>query len=252
METNKKEKWLSSSALKKGDYVFRYYKDHAEAKYFYDLFKDFPHHVNPTKLKENYFVYKFVKGKSLKELLENKNAKKKLFWRLGNFLAKVHFSSTPIKIDNYQKVCALRNNYPNKQVFKNKCYSFFSKIHGDLTSKHIIITPKGSFYLIERLRDRDDILFDFPIVLSLLSYYKITKDNYYLENVRNFLNAYSKDAPNDKLFWRAFSYHLINYGYFAFNFKHKFSEWIAAREVADDLVKIKNIWKYLEIIKKYN
>lgn len=241
-----KKIWLSSFSCKNGDELIKYCNSDKHAKKLSKLYKEFPNHVYSLKVNGNRIFYEFVYGNTLNDIIKEKKLKPKFYYDLGKFLSKIHFSNKPIKIENYEEVCKRRNLHPNKnKIFTKKAYSFISKIHGDLTTKHIIIKNKN-FYFIERFRNREDIFFDFPIFLSLLCFYKITNSKYFLKCAKSFLEGYRSNSPNDKEFWRGFFYNLLNYCYFTSGYTHKFGEWSYSIELAKDLEKHKDIWEYLE------
>lgn len=251
--SNRNWKLISPRVYKVNNEVYKRYKDNNEAKKHYLLYNGFPYHVHPSRVKGSYLIYKYVKGDLLNNHFNKKTRNTKLLLsRLGRVLAKIHFSNKAKKLVNYHKICARRNIYPKKEVFHNqKSTSYYSKIHGDAHARNLIVKKNNSLVFIDRMRGQGDVLFDFPVLLSLLCSSVLKKDPFYLDLSKNFLDGYYSIAPNNKLFHKGFILNMINFSYLSPKFSKKIPEWRIGKRIANQLANHEDIFEFISHLRKY-
>ena len=169
--------------------VAKKYKSIIEVLRFFFLYNTFRYHVKAIPVFTT-LIYKYKKGPTLWELINqgvDYHELRLIMIDLARKLSKNHENYKILEC-NYSDVCGERNiNHDSK--FVSESY-FFSKIHGDLNTRNIIIGSDNRVFFIDRLSHNGDMLFDFTFILSILCVYYKSGDSKYLFAVKDFFDIY--------------------------------------------------------------
>lgn len=205
-----------------------------DANALHRQFCSFPRHVR-SQLQGNTLRYPFVAGETLESCLLAKEAHaSSLMVQLADVLAQVHWNAV-ITIEHYEAICTARRQTPPGK--RNEAtYGYFTRIHGDLHLRNLLVTPEHELVFIDRMRYCGDMLYDFPFMLSLLCFECRYRDGYFHHLAVTFFRHYERYIDEPHNFYRAFLVNFINYAHIAYEtHRHAtppFHEWKHAGTLA--------------------
>ncbi len=237
---------------KKGKTAIKTFSSVEEALYFQKLYNSFEQHVKVEQT-GNTVQYPFVQGITLEKYLQTNSSVETIYNALGAILQKAHAPAFST-IENYDKVCMSRELFTPISAFE-KCTGYKGNIHGDLTTKNILIKEDESIVLIDRLRETGDLLFDFSFIMSSLGLFYETDQTNQLHAIDSFFDTYLSDSPFDvDNFFTAFRNNFLNYAHFIaktdFYETLPFQEWVHVEAIAKDLMQYKTFTHYLSALQR--
>lgn len=202
----------------------------SDARALHRQYNSFPAHVR-SQLQGCSINYLFTTGETLEVIVRERHGRvSELVNNLADFLAKLHWAE-PIIIKEYEKICAVRKLDRFQEINENT-YGYFTRIHGDLHLRNILMAPNYELVFIDRMRQCGDMMYDFPFILSLLCFERIYNDGYFHSLVVGFFQVYEQYVDDIDNFHRAFLVNFINYAQIAHATYMKssppFEEWVKA------------------------
>lgn len=226
--------------------VSKTYPSDTLAAHFTSLYNSFPHHVKAHKVGDS-LRYDFVEGTLLSDMLRKAPEKARApLVRLAKYLASAHSQGVRIR-PGYEAVCERRAHFSNPQLFMPSGY-YSGWIHGDLNTRNIIVTETGDTVLIDRMKERGDILFDFTFVMSMICLFEESQDTVYLTLLEAFLLEYALWLSDPHDFFVSFRNNFMNYGYLVANdvvHQKQFPEWAFGKSIAINLASHPDFLSYL-------